>query len=67
MEAELRRRQFLHWRGDGWERFFPDYYHTSWHLPDYIRSRWSSWFEVAAVIEAGAGPTQDIVVVRRPR
>lgn len=54
---------FAHWRGDGWEQHFPDYYHTSWHLPDYVRERWSRWLEVDHILERGARPTQDVVVL----
>ena len=65
LEAQLER-GFLHWRGDGWENHFPDYYHTSWHLPEYVRDRWSRWFDVLDVLEGQARPTQDMVVLRRP-
>ncbi|MBA2616482.1 MAG: class I SAM-dependent methyltransferase [Actinobacteria bacterium] len=64
--ALLRRhRGFAHWRGDGWDALFPDYYHTTWHTHGYIRERWSRWFEVAD-IAPGEGPEHDIVVMRRP-
>ena len=65
LEAQLRREGFLFWRGDGWERHFPDYYHSSWHLPDYIHRHWSRWFTVLRVREGGARTIQDMVVLRR--
>ncbi|MCW5850216.1 MAG: methyltransferase domain-containing protein [Anaerolineae bacterium] len=65
LEAELRAAGFLFWRGDGWERHFPDYYHSSWHLPDYIHRHWSRWFSVLRIRERGARTIQDMVVLRR--
>jgi len=51
MATRLERRGFLHWRGDDWGAFFPDYYHTSFHRRDYIREHWARWFDVLDVIE----------------
>ena len=65
MDEELRRVGFLHWRGDGWEEHFPDYYHTTWHTLDYIQRHWSRWFTVMAILEAQARPNQDIIILRR--
>jgi SAM-dependent methyltransferase len=56
---------FAHWRNDGWQEHFPDYYHTSWHLPRYVHAHWSRWFEVEDVFGGTARPTQDVVVLRR--
>jgi len=63
--AQLQQTGFVYWRHDGWEKFFPDYYHTAWHTPEYIRQHWSRWFTVVEVLEHQAGPAQDMVVVRR--
>jgi SAM-dependent methyltransferase len=54
---------FTHWRGDGWERFFPDYYHTSWHRPGYVRRHWSRWFDVVRIEEATEPGGHDFVVL----
>ena len=51
MATQLARRGFLHWRGDDWGAFFPDYYHTSFHHRDYIREHWAQWFDVVDVVE----------------
>jgi SAM-dependent methyltransferase len=51
MAKRLAGRGFLHWRGDDWGSFFPDYYHTSFHSRDYIREHWARWFDVVDVIE----------------
>jgi SAM-dependent methyltransferase len=67
MRSTLDNRGFVHWRGDGWEQFFPDFYHTSFHLPKYIRTHWSRWFAIAAVLEGKARPAQDLVILRRTR
>ena len=65
LEESLRRDGFLFWRDDDWARHFPDYYHTSFHLPEYLHRHWSSGFEVHEILEGAAGPTQDIVVLTR--
>jgi SAM-dependent methyltransferase len=65
LETALERDGFLFWRDDGWARHFPDYYHTSFHLPAYLRSHWASGFDVHEVLEGAAAPTQDIVVLTR--
>lgn len=67
LDAERRRAGFLYWADDGWEAHFPDYYHTSFHLPWYIAERWSEWFRVEAVLGGAARPNHDIVVLRKPR
>ena len=63
---ERRVRGFAHWRGDGWERIFPDYYHTSWHRPGYVRRHWSRWFDVVRIEEGTDPGSHDFVVLRRP-
>jgi SAM-dependent methyltransferase len=63
--VKRRLKGFVHWRGDGWERLFPDYYHTTWHTPSYIRRHWSKWFEVLDVHENERPNEQDTVVLRR--
>jgi SAM-dependent methyltransferase len=65
MRGELDARGFIHWRGDGWEAHFPDCYHTTFHLPAYIRRHWSRWFDVVGILERRARPAQDLVVLRR--
>lgn len=60
-----RLRGFVHWRGDGWERIFPDFYHTSWHRPAYLRRHWSRWFEVLRIEEGTSPGDHDFVVLKR--
>jgi SAM-dependent methyltransferase len=51
----------------------PDWYQTTWHTEDYIRSKWSAYFEVLAYlpegmifdIADGMKIVQDMVVLRR--
>lgn len=38
---------------------FPDYYETSYHTSDYIKSRWNRWFEVLAIIK-GDDPSRHL-------
>jgi SAM-dependent methyltransferase len=43
----------------------PDFYRQSYHTPEYIRSRWSEYFDVLAIRELAVDDLQDIVVCRR--
>jgi hypothetical protein len=45
---------------------FPDYYHTSWHKPRYVRRHWSRWFEVVRLEEGTDPGSHDFIVLRRP-
>jgi len=65
MRGDLDTRGIIHWTGEGWEAFFPEFYHTTFHLPWYIKEHWGKWFEVVEVRESGAW-VQDMVVLRRP-
>lgn len=65
LQTELERDGFLHWRGDGWGNYFPDFYHTSWHLPEYIRRHWSRWFVVRDILEGKLLSNHDIVILTR--
>ena len=55
----------LHWRADGWDEHFPDYYHTTFHSHRYVREHWSRWFDVLDIYtdEPELMP-QDIVILR---
>jgi SAM-dependent methyltransferase len=61
---EFERDGFAVWRGDGWEEHFYEGYHTTFHSHDYVREHWSRWFDVVAIHEGRAAPTQDVVVLR---
>ncbi len=65
LDGEIKRKGILHYRYDDWDPHFPDYYHMTWHLPDYIRRHWSRWFQVEHILEAKALSVQDIVVLTR--
>lgn len=65
LESALHRDGYLFWRDDGWARHFPDYYHTSFHLPSYLRRRWTCGFDVHDIQEGAAPPLQDIVLLTR--
>ena len=64
LDSTLTDRNFLYWTGDGWEQHFPNYYHTAWHLPQYIREHWSYWFEVVDIVDHGARPTRSKAKVK---
>ena len=42
----------------------PDFYQTAYHTPEYIRQRWSEYFEIVAVHERALDGHQDIVICR---
>jgi SAM-dependent methyltransferase len=65
MRPELDRDGFVFWTGEGWEQFFPDFYHTTFHLTHYVHAHWSRWFTVLGIHPGIAGLAQDIVVARR--
>jgi SAM-dependent methyltransferase len=65
LEAELRDRGFTYWRAEGWAPYFPDFYHTSWHQPAYVRQHWARWFRVLDIWPAKALGNHDIVVLQR--
>jgi SAM-dependent methyltransferase len=64
VSEELERDGISIWRGDGWEQHFYEGYHTTFHTHDYVREHWSQWFEVVAIREGLAAPTQDIAILR---
>lgn len=64
VEEDVRRDGVAVWRGDGWEDEFYEGYHTTFHTHAYIREHWARWFDVVAIDEAAALPTQDIAVLR---
>ena len=42
-----------------------DYYRETWHSPDYIRSHWSRWFDIAEIVRGGLAGYQDLVIMKR--
>jgi SAM-dependent methyltransferase len=64
VERRLQRDGIAFWLGDGWEGEFYDGYHTTFHRHEYVRRQWSQWFDVVAIHERAAIPTQDIAVLR---
>ena len=45
---------------------FPDFYHSTFHAPAYVREHWGRYFEVCSILERRALADQDIVVLRHP-
>jgi SAM-dependent methyltransferase len=43
----------------------PDFYQSAWHMPSYIRSHWTRWFEVIDIIPKRINNHQDLVILRR--
>lgn len=44
---------------------FPEWYQNAWHTGDYIRKRWSEYFDVLGCVDRGALNYQDLVVMKR--
>lgn len=44
----------------------PDFYQTTYHTDDYIRSRWSRLFTIEKVVKRGIANKQDLVLCRKP-
>jgi SAM-dependent methyltransferase len=49
------------WRGGP----FPDFYHSTFHLPWYVFEHWGRFFEVKAYISRGALDFQDLALLQR--
>jgi hypothetical protein len=43
----------------------PDFYQATFHSHDYIRKRWSDWFEILHIAERGISNAQDGVLCRK--
>lgn len=65
LRGKLDENGIMHWTGDDWEQYFPEFYHTTFHLPEYIYQHWSRWFEVVAIEPGSAEMPQDVVILRR--
>jgi len=44
---------------------FPDFYHTTFHAPWYIFSRWAKWFDIRSYLPKADLGFQDVVVLQR--
>lgn len=66
-ERALRDHGIFHLDDDIWnDKWFPDYYHTTFHAPSYVLSHWGRLFEVEAYLPRAAVGDQDLVLLRRP-
>ncbi|MCG8486374.1 MAG: class I SAM-dependent methyltransferase [Chromatiales bacterium] len=43
----------------------PDFYQTTFHTENYIRRRWSNYFEIVNIVKKGILSHQDLVICRR--
>jgi SAM-dependent methyltransferase len=46
-----------------WQRYFPDWYGSTYHATSYVFAHWSQWFRIRAYVPRGALGFQDIVVL----
>lgn len=66
-DAAVQQRGFLHIRDDAWIGGpFPDYFHTSFHMPWYVYAHWGELFTVRAHLPRRALGYQDVVVLECP-
>jgi len=65
LRPALDRNGVLFWDGDDWERYFPPFYHTTFHTHDHVRTRWSKWFDVVEIQQGTPELLQEIVVLQR--
>jgi SAM-dependent methyltransferase len=65
LEHEFRHYGFLYRKDDGWGDYFPDFYHTAFHQPFYVRARWSRWFDVVGIVPGRLGGEHDFVILCR--
>ncbi|HEV2310599.1 MAG TPA: hypothetical protein VGU73_08755, partial [Acidimicrobiia bacterium] len=55
---------FLFRNDDWWGQYYPDYYHTAFHQPFYVRRHWSRWFDILDIVP-GHGGAHDFVLLQR--
>jgi SAM-dependent methyltransferase len=61
---KLNDRGFLFYREEAWEHIFPEFYHTAFQTPDYVRREWGSLFDIIGKVCMGH---QDLMVMRKHR
>jgi SAM-dependent methyltransferase len=66
LEATMASRGFLHITDDSWTgSSFPDWYHSTFHSPEYVFRHWAQFFTVVGYFPRGALSFQDAVLLRR--
>jgi|GEM_PF-593407 len=63
VDARRQKQGFAFWRNGYWSSWLPDYYQTSFHQPEYVRSHWSQFFDVLHIEPGCPELHQDIVVL----
>jgi SAM-dependent methyltransferase len=64
LQKVLNTKGFYYGKGSGTDGL-PAYYQTSFHTEEYIRERWSDYFEIINIEKKGIMNHQDLVVCRR--
>jgi SAM-dependent methyltransferase len=68
LEAAMRDVGFLYISDDSWTgTSFPDWYHSTFHSPNYVIEHWSQYFTVVGYFPRAALNFQDVVLVQRAR
>ncbi len=65
LDERFRRAGFLFRTDDWWSQYFPDYYHTAFHQPFYIRRHWSRWFDILDIVPGRDRGEHDFVLLQR--
>ena len=55
----------FHYQGGRKTKGLPDFYQTTYHMPAYIRTRWSTYFDILDIRERAIDDHQDIVLCRK--
>jgi len=63
--AEVERTGLEFVESDFWTGVFPDWYQTTNHTEEYVRSRYRGYFELLGYLPLGLAGQQDFVVLRR--
>jgi SAM-dependent methyltransferase len=64
---EARMGGFAYWGESSKTEGLPDFYRLAYHSDDYLKERWSPFFEILKIGRQNINNTQDAVVARRPR
>lgn len=62
---QLTRQGLLFIEDDEWKPHFPDFYHTTFHTPEYIEDHWGRYFRIRGHLPRGSLDFQDFVVLER--
>ncbi len=66
LQRTMAEKGFLYIEDDDWQGTqFPDFYHSTFHSPNYVLQHWGGFFAVLAYLPRGGLDYQDVVLLRR--